>query len=281
MFAAAALAATLLDAQPACSPPDGTEALLAMPQPYIIVGESHGTAEAPAAFAEMICAAAARGPVTVALELPTDMQPQLDAFLAAPDDDAALEALAGSHFMNPRMNDGRSSQAMLSMMRSVRNLRAEGRDVAFHAFQPSSPRPRDLTQAWYELDMGHALAGAIYARPRSKVLAIVGNLHARKTGFARFPDVGVPAAGHLPAGDVITLNIAQQGGTAWNCQRECTVNPSRSVDDVERRGVFLQPSEDGAYDGVLALGPSTASPPINPSTEDQASPAAISSGSSS
>lgn len=276
------VAASLLAAQPAaCSPPEGTTALLAMPQRYIIVGESHGTAEAPAAFAQMVCAAAERSPVTIALELPTGMQPQLDAFLAAPDEAAAVEALTGSPFMDPRMNDGRSSQAMLAMLMSVRQLRVDGRDVAFHAFQPSTPRPRELTQAWYELDMGHALAGAIYARPQSKVLAIVGNLHARKTGFARFPEVGVPAAGHLPAADVLTLNVSRQGGTAWNCQQECTVNPSRAMDDVDRRGVFLQPSDDGAYDGVLALGPSTASPPINPAPEDQASPATISSGASS
>lgn len=261
------VAASLLAAEPACSPPEGADALLAMAQPYIIVGEQHGTAEAPAAFAGLVCAAAERGPVTVALELPTAIQPQLDAFLAAPSDAAALEVLSGTHFMNPRMNDGRSSQAMLAMLLSVRRLRVEGRDVAFHAFQPSTPRPRELTQAWYELDMGHALAGAIYARPQSKVLAIVGNLHARKTGFERFPDVGVPAAGHLPAADVLTLNVAQQGGTAWNCRPECGVHPSRAIDDVERRGVFLEPSDDGAYDGVLALGPSTASPPISPGPE--------------
>jgi len=182
-------AASLFGAQPACSPPDGTEALLAMPQRYIIVGESHGTAEAPAAFAGMVCAAAERGPVTIALELPTAMQSQLNAFLAAPDETAALQTLSGTHFMNPRMNDGRSSQAMLAMLLSIRQLRVDGRDVAFHAFQPSNQRPRDLSQAWYELDMGHALAGAIYARPQSKVLVIVGNLHARKTGFARFADL--------------------------------------------------------------------------------------------
>ena len=255
-------AAILLAAQPAaCSAPEGTEALLAMPQRYIIVGESHGTAEAPAAFARMVCAAAERGPVTVALEFSTGMQPQLDAFLAAPDEAAAIEALAGTPFMDPRMNDGRSSRAMLEMMLSIRQLREDGRDVAFHAFQPSAPRPRELTQAWYELDMGHALAGAIYARPGSKVLAIVGNLHARKTGFARFADIGIPAAGHLPAADVLTLNMTQQGGTVWNCQPECGVHPSRAVDDVDRRGIFLEPSEDGAYDGVLAVGPVTASPP--------------------
>ncbi len=274
-------AASLLGAQPACSPPEGADTLLAMPQRYIIVGESHGTAEAPAAFAELVCAAAERGPVTIALELPTAMQPQLDAFLGAPDEAAAVQALAGTHFMNPRMNDGRSSQAMLAMLLSIRELRVQGRDVAFHAFQPSTPRPRELSQAWYELDMGHALAGGIFARPQSKVLAIVGNLHARKTGFARFADIGIPAAGHLPAADVLTLNVAQQGGTAWNCQPECTAHPSRAVGDVERRGVFLEPSEDGAYDGILALGPSTASPPVTPAAEDQASPAAISSGSSS
>lgn len=262
-------AAVLLGtAQPAaCSPPEGTDALLAMPQRYIIVGESHGTTEAPAAFAQMVCAAAERGPVTVALELPTAMQPQLDAFLDAPDEAAAFEALSGTHFMNPRMNDGRSSQAMLAMLLSIRQLRADGRDVAFHAFQPSRARPRELTQAWYELDMGHALAGAVYARPQSRVLVIVGNLHARKTGFARFADVGVPAAGHLPAADVLTLNVAQQGGTAWNCQSECAVHPSRAVDDVDRRGMILQPSDDGAYDGILALGPSTASPPVTPEPE--------------
>lgn len=258
-------AAGLLAAQPAaCSPPEGTDALLAMPQRYIVVGESHGTAEAPAAFGQMVCAAAGRGPVTVALELPTGMQAQLDAFLAADDETAALAALEGTPLLDPRMNDGRSSQAMMAMMLSVLQLRLEGHDVAFHAFQPSNPRPRELNQAWYELDMGHALAGAIYARPQSKVLVIVGNLHARKTGFARFPEVGVPAAGHLPAADVLTLNVAQQGGEAWNCGQECGVNPSRSVYDPEARGVILEPAADGAYDGVLALGPSTASPPVRP-----------------
>lgn len=276
LFAAAMLAVQT----PACSPPEGTDALLALPQAYIIVGEQHGTAETPAAFAEMVCAAAERGPVTIALELPTAMQPQLDAFLAAPSDAAALEALAGTHFMNPRMNDGRSSQAMLAMLLSVRQLRIDGRDVAFHAFQPSNSRPRQLNQAWYELDMGHALAGAVYARPESKVLAIVGNLHARKTRFERFPDVGVPAAGHLPVADTLTLNVAQQGGTAWNCQQECGVHDSRAVYDVEARGVILQATDDGAFDGVLALGASTASPPISPDAEDQPS-AATSSGSSS
>lgn len=263
---------------PECAPPPGTEALLAMPQRVVVIGETHGTAEAPAAFARMICAAAQRGPVTVALELPQGMQPSLDAFLAAPDPDTALAALEGSPFLDPTMNDGRTSHAMLAMLNSVRELKLDGKDVAFHAFQPSSPRPRELDQSWYELDMGHALSLAAYERADAKILVLVGNLHARKTGFDRFPDVGLPAAGHLPAADTLTLNVAQQGGEAWNCQRECGVHPSIVRYDAEARGVILEPSEDGAYDGVLALGPSTASQPVRPA---EPQPETISSGSSS
>ncbi|HYC67900.1 hypothetical protein [Brevundimonas sp.] len=271
--------AAALSAAPACVPPPGTEALLATPQRVIVIGEMHGTAETPAAFAEIVCAAAERGPVTVALELPQGMQPSLDAFLAAPDAAAALAALEGSPFLDPAMNDGRSSEAMLAMLNSVRELKLAGRDVAFHAFQPSQSRPRGLDQSWYELDMGHILAMAVFARADARVLALVGNLHARKTAIDRFPDLGLPAAAHLPAADTLTLNVAQQGGEAWNCQRECGPNASISTYDGEARGVVLEPAGDGAYDGVLALGPTTASPPVRPAADDQPSP--TSSGSSS
>jgi hypothetical protein len=264
----ALLAAVSLLADPVrCLPPSGTEALLSASPRFIVIGESHGTAEAPAAFAQMVCAAAERGPVTVALELPTTMQEELDAFLSAPDEAAALEVLADTPFLNPRMNDGRSSEAMLAMMHSVRAFRAQGRDVAFHAFQPVRTRPREMIQAWYELDMGHALAEAAFARPDARVLVLVGNLHARKTGHPRFEDVGLPAAGHLPHTETLTLNIAQQGGAAWNCQSECGVHTSRSTHDPELSGIILGPTDDGAFDGLLALGPSTASPPLRPEGE--------------
>jgi hypothetical protein len=112
--------------------------------------------------------------------------------------------------------------------------------------------------------MGHALADAIHERPNSRVLAIVGNLHARKTPFDRWPEVGVPAAGHLPSADILTLRVSQQGGEEWNCRSECGMNVSRGVEDEGRLGVILEADDDGAYDGRLALGPSTASPPIRP-----------------
>lgn len=105
------LTAAVLATTP-CSAPTGTEALWRPEARFVVVGEMHGTTETPAAFAAMVCAAAEQGPVTVALELPQAMQPQLDAFLAAPDAEAAVATLNGTTFLNLKMADGRSSTAM-------------------------------------------------------------------------------------------------------------------------------------------------------------------------
>lgn len=250
-------------AQSACNPPPGTTEMLDGGQRFVILGESHGTTETPAAFAEVVCEVAQRGPVTVAVELPEAMQDQLNAFLIADDNTAAVAALSGTSFINPRMTDGRSSRAMLDMLLALRRLKVEGRDVAIHAFQPSSAIALDLPQAYYELQMGHRLAQAATTRPGSRVLALAGSIHARKTGIANAPDLGLPAAAHLPTNETLVLSVAQQGGEAWNCRAECGVQLIPTRYDAEARGVIMGAYGDGAYDGVLALGPTTASPPIN------------------
>ena len=249
-------------AQSTCGAPAGVSTLLDGDQRIVVVSEMHGTAETPAAFAAIVCEAAARGPVTVALELPQPMQPQLDAFLAAEDDATAVAALDGTWFMNPRIDDGRTSRAMLDMMQAMRRLRVEGRDIAIVAFQPGSARPREFPQSYYELEMGYLLSLAAINRPEAKVFALVGNVHAGKTGNANFPGLGLPAAAHLPADETVTLYTAQQGGEAWNCTSECGVHPMASRYDAEARGVIPGAYGDGAYDGVLALGPMTASRPV-------------------
>lgn len=252
----------LVLAQTACDPPSGIPELLDRDQRIVVVGEMHGTAETPAAFARIVCEAATRGPVTAALELPQPMQPQLDAFMAADSDAAAAAALDGTWFMNPRIDDGRTSRAMLEMMQALRRLRVEGRDVAIVAFQPGSSRPRDFPQSYYELDMGYLLSRAAIDRPEAKVFALVGNVHAGKTDNDNYPGLGLPAAGHLPTDETVSLYVAQQGGEAWNCTSDCGVHPVPARHDAEARGLVLGGYGGGAYDGVLALGPSTASPPV-------------------
>lgn len=249
----------------ACAPFAGLDILLARPERVIVVGEIHGTAEAPAAIGEIACVAAQNEPVIVALELEDTLQPTFDAFLAAPDALSARAALTGSSLLNRKFQDGRSSQAMLALLERLRQLKAEGFEVSVHAFQPLSlPNGETLDQSWYELNMGFALGQARHLRPDARVIALMGNFHARKTPFHVFPAGGVPATGHLPAGETFSLTIAQQGGSAWNCgDTECCVGPVLERYDSQARGVIFEPSEDGAYDGLLALGAWSASPPID------------------
>lgn len=267
-------AASLLTAQPACASPGGATTLLDRPESIIVVGESHGTSEAPAAFVGIVCEASRRGPVTVGLEMPESDQPLLDFVMSTTDEPTATSVLRNGDFGDPRRNDGRHSQAMFDMILSFWRLKAAGQDIALRAFAPRMSVIQGRDQAWWELEMAYGMSRALVARPDARLLILVGSLHARKTPFERFPEVGLPAAGHLYSGDTLTLRIADQGGSAWNCQAECGVHTARAVHDADLRGVILEPEDEGAYDGLLALGPTTASPPA-------AQSAVISSGSSS
>ncbi|WP_395945234.1 hypothetical protein [Brevundimonas sp.] len=249
----------------ACSPPEGTAALLDRSERIIVVGELHGTAEVPTAFAQIVCAASERGPVVVALEMGEAMQPVLDDLIVAQDEIQARARLNDSPMTNPRINDdGRSSEAIFAMLDTVRQLKASGRDVSFHAFQPTTrPVTPRLEQSWSELAMAQNIAQAVSDSPGSRILVLVGGFHARKTIYSRWAEIGLPAIAHLPTAETLTLKVAQQGGAHWGCSTEtCGALPSMESYDPASRGILLGPVEDGAYDGILAVGPWTASPPI-------------------
>tara|TARA_R110002167_G_scaffold363870_1_gene584860 strand:+ start:1821 stop:2633 length:813 start_codon:yes stop_codon:yes gene_type:complete len=259
-----ALLATALIAasSPACSSLDGTAALLDQPQRVIVVGEVHGTVEAPAAFLGVVCEAAERGPVTVGLEMSEADRPLFDQFMASPDEATARRVLRYGDFGRADRDDGRHSQAMMDMMLGFWRLRLAGHDIALHPFQPLMSRIHARDQAWGELEMAYGMSRALVVRPDARLLILVGDLHARKTPFAPWPEVGLPAAGHLHGTDTLTLHMAQQGGERWGCDQDgCGQETMRGVYDPTVRGIILTPVSDGTYDGVLAVGATTASPP--------------------
>ena len=268
--------AALLSVQAGCAAPAGTDALLERPERVLVVGDWHGTVEIPAAFLGIVCEAANQGPVTVALEMPETERTLFRNALAAPTEEAARETFLYGDFGNPRSTDGRNSVAMLDMMVGFWRLKAAGRDLAIHPFMSVDSVIRGRDQAWWELEMAYGMSRALADRPDARVVVFVGDLHARKKGYERFPDVGLPAAGHLHASDTFTLHTAVQGGESWSCEATCgrRVNRGRHDAAPEVRGIILGPVQDGAYDGLLAVGPTTASPPA-------AQSAVISSGSSS
>lgn len=254
-------AALLASASPVCSQIEGAGALLDPPQAVIIVGETHGTVEGPAAFLGIVCEATRRGPVTVGLEMSEADRPLLDRFMAAPDEITAIRLLRYGDFGRADRDDGRHSHAMMETMIGFWRLRAAGRDIALHPFQPLLSRVQGRDQAWGEMEMAYGMSRALVTRPQARLLILVGDLHARKIPFQAWPQVGTPAAGHLPASDTLTLHFAQQGGESWDCEDLCGRHRTAGVYNADARGVILEPFGEGAYDGVLAVGQTTASPP--------------------
>lgn len=250
-----------------CSSLNGTAALLDQPQQVIVVGEFHGTVEAPAAFLGVVCEAAQRGPVTVGLEMSETDRPLFDQFMRSADEATATRVLRYGDFGRADRDDGRHSQAMMDMLLGFWRLRAEGHDIALHPFQPLMSSIHGRDQGWRELEMAYGMSRALVVRPNARLLILVGDLHARKTPFAPWPEVGLPAAGHLHGTDTLTLHMAQQGGERWGCDQDgCGRETMRGVYDPAARGIILTPVSDGAYDGVLAVGTITASPPAALST---------------
>lgn len=258
------LAAFALSQAPACAPPDGADLLWdAAATRFMFLGETHGTAEAPAAFAELVCARSASGPVVVALEFPAAMQPDLDRWFASDGGSGARDALLTHDYWNVDRADGRSSAAILAMLVRLRDLKASGRDLTIRAYQPSDRRPVGFDQSYYELDMARLLIDAAALRPDAIVIALGGSLHAMKTPSDRHGFMF--AAGHLNPGHIRSLIVANQGGSVWACfgpnRADCGERQMGVGFDPIRRGVILEAQDQGAWDGLLALGPSTASPP--------------------
>lgn len=252
--------AAALAAQSPCNAIAGLESVLERDARFVAVGELHGTSEAPAAFADLVCHALKGQPVTVALEFPVQMQPVLDAFMSETSADKARADLL-SYTAGPfRFHDGRGSEAMLGLLESLRAMRQAGGDLNVAATVPDSPRVAGFTQAHSELDRAHLWSVLARTAPERRILIFVGSIHAEKARRVG-SIIGLPAAAHFRPEEVVSLFIAQQGGEAWNCREECGVNSVPVTQPTHQRGVHLNPEADGSFDGYLALGPSTASPP--------------------
>lgn len=247
---------------PACTPIAGADALWERPATrWIIVGEIHGTAESPRAFADLVCLASANRHVVVALEHPEADQPAIDAWLASDGGEAARAAFLAAGMWRQPMKDGRTSLAMLELFDALRLMAQGGKVKRVVAFQPLLTGPYD--PAAHERAMADRW---IAASPDAGtlVIALVGNLHALTGEIAFGATRYLPAAAHLPAAATLTLDIRSNGGAMWVCNRDgCGPNASAAGPRGNARGIVLGSAP--AYSGVLELGlATTASPPAVP-----------------
>lgn len=247
-----------------CSPILGAEQLWSRPKlRWLIIGEIHGSNETPVAFYDLVCEALERGKqVTVALERSSAEQELLDRVMTDSDSAHAVKELLKQNDWQ-EVADGRSSEAMLHMILSLRDLHRVHPQLSIFAFDtsPSSPNGgRDKA-------MGRALLFLHEKKPNDLILVLVGNAHASER---RVFGLGYdPTAAYLPADGRVSLEVMSNGGEFWvqtyidknlTCGPISLGTPAKS----RSRGIVLDPklAKGGRFDGILSLGvPTTASAP--------------------
>jgi len=222
----------------------------------IVFGEVHGTVETPAFVAEAACHAAQAGrEVAVGMEIPRDLQPQLDRFLDSdgqPEDVATL--IQGEHW---NLQDGTASQALVGVIERVRLLRRAGRKVRMFFFDKAAADSGDRDQ-----DMAANILAQTEHNTGVITLILTGNLHA-KTDSVQWMSWHL-ARRHR---DLVTLNVGYPGGSAYVCMMGGTCGIHTGLHGKDRGTtafIDLSSPSDG-YSGLFYLGaPVTASPPMKP-----------------
>jgi len=264
MGASSPVLAQSVEAAAVCAPVQGLPEVLGRPGlRYLVMGEIHGTAEAPAVFGDLVCAAAATRSVVVGVEWPASSQPMLDAFLSEADEAVALKRLMEAPAW--KRADGRDSRAMLQMLIRVRELDRKGGEVSLAAFDFEIPAPGTSDER--ERSMADLLIRAGAARPDALVVALTGMGHADRDGFTSMQPPVQSMAQHLPAEASATLALARSGGEAWMCRTTEGVSTCGPValttrEEPAPRGLVAPRS---GFDAILSIGgPLTPSEPARP-----------------
>lgn len=251
---------------PACRLIGGLDEVL-KPGKILLLGEMHGTAESPAFVADLAChAARAKRPITVALEINRAESPRMEAYLASkglPEDRAAL--VQGS-FWSHQPRDGRSSEAIVRLLDSLRELRQQGASVKIELLDPGPGGFKDGQDR--DRQMAANLAAAVERSPGDVFVSLTGNLHNRIVrGWSNNPDY--EWMGYILrqkyADRLVSLNASSTGGTAWVCFGDnCGAQPMKGRGETGDPRITLHPRDESGYDGTYFIGAMTASPPAVP-----------------
>lgn len=242
-------------ADPQCEEVPGAEFLLRSGA-ILLLGEIHGTEEAPVALASLVCQALSRGlTVTVGLEIPRKEQEVTDRYLVSEGTFEDQRRFLESDWWQRDYQDGRSSQAMFDLLLELRSYKADPTALKVILIDdPGSPLGRDRA-------MASLLAAEIERRPDDLFVVLTGNLHNRLRP-GRFEPMGYHLQLAKPDADIIALNITHSGGSAWVCTTDaCGVLNVRGETGVSP-GIEIHPqASDSAYTGRLHVGRVKASPP--------------------
>ena len=272
MIAILALCALLADLRFPVCPTGGANEFSGIDVAYrqvVMVGEMHGTNEAPSALLKMACAILdkeANSKVTIFVEHPESDQGALDGVLSSSPDKEPwnlLRLLEDTSWV-AEWQDGRNSEAMLILITNLNELRSLGYalDVVAIDRPVGSKEDRDAHMAAAILEEVNRGNGE-----RRKFLSLTGNYHnAERNGEStadRLRKAGV---------SVLTLRTSASGGSAWQCTDTCGVKILQDIEQDDINGIFVGNVPGGKYDGIVFIGRQTPSMPALAVLKNQTSP---------
>lgn len=234
----------------------------------VLVGETHGTEQAPEFVSTLLCNLQRSGrPVALALERDASEQASLDRFLSSPGRSEDVGALLQQGDWASPNQDGRSSAAMLQLLDRLRQWRSVGADIPVIALRgvlrfdgPQPPQAQQL-QVLLDRDMADGVTAALAAHPGRTVVVLAGSFHTAVGSRLHHDAIAGPSMGDVLAGrgpvHVIGLSSGS-GGTAWFWRGGDRQPGSHDLPP----GPFDLP--DARVDSAIEIGPLSASPPAHP-----------------
>lgn len=223
----------------------------------ILIGELHGTQETPRFFANLVTVAARERSkrTAVGLELPIELQRLIDEAVKS---NTKIDSFRQQLLAEPvwqKINDGRSSQAMLDLICDTLQL-AESQRVSFFFFDTSNIE-RDAS-------MGQFIGKYVRDHGYDVTFILTGNIHANTAPqFPRRKTKLVPMGYRLEEQGfaVHSYDTGYSEGDAWVCTPECGVHHLKGWN----LAAHADAKDHEGYDGVLFVGPIHASPPAHES----------------
>lgn len=248
LFACSAAAPPVAD----CNVPEG------MPDARILLfGEMHGSVESPELVGRAVCGFAHQGPTALALEIATEEQPAFERYLASDGEAGARSALLQRDFWQAP-HDGRSSVATLALIERVRELKQRGLPVEILTFIPPEDDRAGLD---HEAAMAQAIRDFHARNPRTRIVALMGNVHAGQAPLEG-PDYRVEPTGYfLTDLDPVSIFIANPAGSIWACMEDCGIQQLPLMWAKGRPVGFTDDTPRPGYNVSYVLPSITASPP--------------------
>lgn len=227
----------------------------------VLVGELHGTQQAPAFIGSAACALAAQEPLVVGLEMPAVEQSRIDAYLVGDGGSKERSALTIGEFWG--FQDGRASHAMLDLIERLRVLKRDGASLHVLAMDGST------VDSSKDEAMAFALRRVMQDDPQTRVLALMGNIHARVLLDAVEDDP--PVGSRLSDLRPLAVLAGYGEGEAWVCMDGvCGVHPMSSRWGKDRKpGYYRGQAAWSSYADTVHLGTITASLPVRSAATKQ------------